>query len=335
MKLFIQSPDDQNRVDGTIQANLLNHLPDLVGQHSDADVVIVPISQYSDYRFNPKLNDIPKSKPVVIIDFLEYEWNYWDVWQHTHFIGLNTRECKWLGTDHWWKFDDWAAEHRPILYFKRELQRGIEEIGGGVSKVLPIEFPCYLGDQPNQSEEEFLNRPIEVFFSWGFSHPSRPLLQAKIFEGIVTHGLGVISEKDQFEGYFRNPSARTWTAIFSPWFSRHPITDTVWYQSRSKMSVSLPGAGTKCFRSSESPVSSIMALQEDDLAWSYPWIHGENCIRLRPGHEFEDLDAATKRADLYQIYLNSGATIAKYRCGPYARDYVYANIEKALNANPN
>lgn len=322
MRTYVMSPDSRNRVDGTISANLLSGFPDQSSSRHDCDVLLVPISTFSDFRFNISLKDI--DKPWVLIDFTELEWCYFDEKNETHLLGKNTRECRWLSPA-WWEFCDFVRDHPPVMYFKRELLA--KDVTAAVK---PIDWPCYLGDSPFQSEAEFNARPIEVFFSWGFSNPSRPRLHAEIFRAMTTHGIGVISEVDQFEGYFKGPCARTWASIFSPWYSRKPIADLIWYQARSKMSVSLPGCGKKCFRHAEAPVSTIMALQYDDLAWSYDWIDEDNCIRLESGHEFEDLDAATKRPDLYSIYLKSQETIAKYRTGPYVRDYILPLIEKAM-----
>lgn len=320
------SPDLQGRIDGTISANLLSGFPDQSSSRHDCDVVLVPISLFHDFKFNPLLRDI--NKPWVLIDYLEYEW----CCDMSHFIGRNTRECRWLSPA-WWEFDEFAKEHPPAMYFKRELlSREVTD------RIKPIDWPCYIGQPPVQSEDEFNARPIEVFFSWGFSHPSRPRMHAQIFHAMTTHSIGVISELNQFEHYFRSPCARTWASVFTPWYARSPIERVIWFQQRSKISVSLPGAGKKCFRHAEAPVATIMALQDDYLAWSYPWIDGSNCIRLAADHgssvddsvAFEDLEDATKRADLYQIYLRSQETIDKYRTKPYINQYVIPLIQNAL-----
>ncbi len=124
-----------------------------------------------------------------------------------------------------------------------------------------------------------------------------------------------------------------WMTVFTPYYSRVPITDLLYFQRRAKLSVALPGCGIKCFRHSESPCESIMALPEDRLAWGIPWTHGDNCIRLRPDHLFQDLDAATKRDDLYQIYKRSQETIARYRGGAYVRDYLLPIIKEKMPTN--
>lgn len=321
MRTHVLSPDLHGQIDGTIAANLLSGFPDQSSSKHDCDVVIVPISFFSDFKFNTLLHG-GLDKPWVLIDYLEYEWNF-DMPQG-HFLGVNTRDCRWLSPE-WWDFCDFVRDNPPVIYFKRELPRQAVS-----DRYVPIDWPCYIASQPFQSEEEFNQRPIEVFFSWGFSHPSRPQLHADIFRAMTTHGLGVISEHDQFEGYFKNPCARTWASIFVPWYTRRPISDIAWYQMRSKMSVSLPGCGRKCFRHAEAPVGTIMALGLDDLAWSFPWTDGDNCIRLNPLYPFESLEQATKRADLYKIYVRSQETIELYRTKPYVQNYVIPTIQSAL-----
>lgn len=320
MRTHVMSPDMQGRIDGTVAANLLSGFPDQSSSRHDCDVILVPFSFMSDFKFNPLLKDI--SKPWVALDFLEYEWNC-DM-MSTHFVGLNTRDCRWLRPE-WWEFDDFAKAHPPIAYFKRELRA----LDAGVD-VYPIEWPCYVPPTIEILENDFNSRRIEVFNSWGFSHPSRPRLHADIFRSMTTHGIGVISEHDQYEGYFKGPCHRTWATIFSPWYARRPITDILWYQERSKISVSLPGCGNKCFRHAEAPVGAIMAATQDDLAWSFPWIHERNCIRLRRGHEFTDLEAATRREDLYAIFLRGLENIDRYRTKRYVNEYLVKTIASHL-----
>ncbi len=325
MKVFIQSPDDKGRIDGSISCNLLNHFPEIVTSLAACDLAIVPISFFHDYKFNPKLYDISQTKkPYVFMDWLEYEWCYFNEKNDTHLFGVNTADCRWLNPN-WHPLDEWMRNHPPLVYFKREL------LAKDVSDtVKPIEWPCYLPDMPMQSEDEFNKRPLEVFYNWGHSNPMRPTLMSEIYAA-MNNGIGVISEASQFEPFIRDhPHARTFMAVHAPWYSRVPISDLLYFQRRAKLSVALPGCGIKCFRHSESPCESIMALPDDKLAWGIPWTQGDNCIRLRPDHLFEDLDAATKRPDLFEIYKNSQASIARLRGPAYVRDYLLPIIEAKL-----
>lgn len=319
MKVFIQSPDASLRIDGTVQKFLLDFFPERVAAQEQADVVLVPISLFADYQFNDKLDRI--HKPWVMIDYLEYEWCA-SAEPDTHLLGQNTRSCKWLQSPDWFKLCDWSAAHPPLAYFKRELRAKDR-----TETVLPVEFPCFNPAPPLQSRQEFDDRPLEVFFSWGYSHPARANLHADIFRGMATHGLEIISEWDQ-----RPPdgSRGTWASIYSPWYARKPIETVLEWQQKAKLSVSLPGAGVKCFRSSESPVGSIMALQMDNLAWSFPWNDNENCIRLLPKDEFRELQFAANRRDLYEIYLASQENIDRYRSARYVSEYILPSIGRLI-----
>ncbi len=326
MKIFVVSADDRQRIDGSISSNILNYFPERVTSLAEADVALVVVSFFNEFKFSTKLWSISEArKPWVMLDFTEVEWCYFDEMDESHLFGRNTASCRWFSPA-WHPLDEWAKNWPPCLYLKRELLK--QDCSDTVQ---PVEWPCYMDERPLQSEDEFNSRKSEIFFSWGFSNPSRPRLMGNIFHGMNTHGLGLITHPDQYEGYFRgNEHARTWMAFFTPHWVRQPIADLRWYQERAKITVSLPGCGKKCFRSTEAPVSSIMALHKDDLAWSYDWIDGENCIRIRPEHEFEDLNEATKRSDLYEIYKKSQETIAKYRPGPYVRDYLIPLISEKL-----
>lgn len=326
MRIHCLSPDSQGRIDGTIQAHLLSSFPDRSTSPHDCDVILVPITTFSDFRFNPRLRDIAGrcKKPYVLLDYTELEHNYFDQCPDTMLFGKNAKECRWLNP-HWHPCDDFVRENPPVVYFKRELLAK-----DATDTVRPIDWPVYFESPTLHTEDEFNARPLEIFFDWGYSSPHRPLLHADIFEAMATHGIGVISEPDHFHGYFANPCARTWASIFAPHYARKPITTSQWYQERAKITVSLPGCGKKCFRHGEACWHTIMALHHDSLAWSYDWKQWENCIRIRPGHEFEDLDADTRRSDLFQIYLAGNETMEKYRKPNYVENYLTPLIEARL-----
>lgn len=319
VKIFVQSPDGHGQIDGSVNNNLLQFLPNRVGSAHEADVVVVPISMFHDFTFNSELFKI--TQPIVIIDFLEYEW-CWDE-PDTHLLGRNT--SLWLPSGDWEQLHNWAASKNVIMYFKRELLRiDVSD------RVKPIEWACYLPGGHLHGKDEFNNRKLEVFNAWGYSNPVRPSLHADIFRGINTHGIGVISEFAHYDKFFQHEKSRAWMSVFVPHYVRREMHELMHYQENAKLTVSLPGAGQKCFRSTEAPVSSIMAMQEDNRAWSYPWEHGVNCIRMPAGHEFEALEAATHRDDLFDIYIGSLGTIDKYRGPRYVNEYVMPLIESAL-----
>lgn len=319
MKVFVASGDAQGRLDGTLQKFLLSHFQQVTSQAS-ADVVLVVISFFHDFKFNHRLTEI--TKPVVVMDFSELEWCYFDEKNETHLFGKNTRDCRWLNPN-WYPLCDWVRDCQPVLTLKRELLLRDQS-----DTVKPIDWPCYLSPQELHSEDEFNTRPIDVFNNFGYSHPARPKLHGDIFRAMATSGIGVISDKEQFHGYFQNPSTKTWATIFAPWYSRVAIEDIIWWQERSRLTTSLFGCGRKCFRHSEI-VNSVMAKQADDLAWSFPWTE-ENCVLLRPNHEFEDLEIATRRSDLYEVYKQGIANVDRYRGHRYVPERLVPLIQSRL-----
>lgn len=319
MKVFSVSADAQGRLDGTLQAYLLNYFHQVTSQAA-ADVALVVASFFHDFKFNHRLTEI--TKPVVIVDFSELEWLYFDEKNETHLFGKNTRDCRWLNPN-WYPFCDWVRDRQPVLTLKRELLLRDQS-----DSVQPIEWPCFREPQPLHSEDQFNTRPLDVFNNFGYSHPARPILHGDIFRAMATHGIGVISDKEQFHGYFKNPSTKTWATIYAPWYLRMNISDVIWFQERARLTTSLFGCGRKCFRHSEI-VNSVMAKQVDELAWSFPWTE-ENAVLLRPGHEFEDLEIATRRSNLYEVYKAGHAHVDRYRGARYVSEYLQPLIESRL-----
>lgn len=303
-------------MDGTLRANVLNHLP-LTESLADADAVIVPITYHADFIFNPGL--LALKKPVVILDYMEMGW---DAGDKENVLGRNAlQQFGNFNSDEWTMLDRWASRHPIALTFKRELhERDLSDT------MLPCEFPCG-GNIPSiQTKAQFDARPLEVFSSWGLSHPSRQRLHGEIFISAHAYGINVIDGWNQ-EGRYQR---RNWATIHSPWYDRKPMDVIDGWNQQARIGISLPGAGRKCFRSAEAPCGSIMALLEDDMAWSFPWIDGINCIRLTEGEEFFDLETATRHSDLFDIYVESQHTIARYGCERYAREYILQSIEKIL-----
>jgi hypothetical protein len=321
MKLAIVSPLASNQIDGTIKHQLLDNLPNVVANQEQADAVIIPVSYFPDIEVNPRLYQI--RKPVILVDYMEYgsSWNGED----THIFGRNHHIAGCLQTPGWIHFSEWVKNNPPKLIFKRELLQK-----DACSTIKPISFLCHLERHPIQSREEYNARPLEVSFIWGFSHESRPRLHGAIFQAMATHGLGVISGWDQFHPHFEhNPPARNWATVHVPYYARHSMADVMWMNERSKIGVSCYGNGKVCFRTSEMR-STLMAMPEDNIAFPYQWVHGVNCLKFRNGHEFEDLEAFTRREDLYDIYVAGEANLDRYRPDRFIPEYFLPSIQSAL-----
>ncbi len=325
MKFFVISPDAHGRVDGTVQANLLNHLPRSNGVH-DADVLVIPISFYGDYQFRRDLPSLIGSKRWIMVDFLELglDWRF-DGTIDTHVLGRNSANFPRVAGSEWMRLDCFTRDHPPLVYFKRELLAREHS-----DWLQPIEFPAYLPIPTLQSKEEFDSRPIEAFHFWGLSHPSRPRLHGDIFRHSYDEGYEVLSEWAHWTGFFNDPRKRVWASIHAPHFARVGIDYLQHYTQHSKLTVSLPGAGYHCFRGSEAIMGSIPVYMHSAVGWSYPFKHGENCIEIRDGKEWEDLNEAAHREDLYDIYVESQKAAEFYSSPNYVNRHIIPSIQTRL-----
>lgn len=317
MKFRIVSPDAAGAVDCVLRSQMLDFLPK---SNAPDAIPFVPISYYPNYTFSYELHKL-EGRPWILADMTENAWD-WDM-RKNNVLGTGiTRDYGHIASDEWAKLDDWVRDHPPVIQFKRELK-----LSDKSPTLMPCEHLCYLPIPTIQTKAEFDARPIEVMHLWGWSHPSRAILHAEIFRAMTDKNIGVVSEMSHLDGCLKNPSPRTWAAIYAPWYARKPMGEVMSFQQKAKISVSLWGAGKKCFRSAEAPVGAIMALPFDELAWSFDWEHQVNCVRLCAGREFEDLDKNTTRDDLYEIYVRGMETIRKYESQRYVDSYIVPTIE--------
>jgi hypothetical protein len=325
MKFHITSPDAFARVDGTVQRTLLSHLPNLVGAH-DADVIVVPISFYQDFQFRRDLPAIIGSKRWILVDYLELglDWEPNGVID-SHLLGRNSANFARVSGPEWMRLDAFVRDHPPLVYFRRELLAREHS-----DSIRPLEFPGYLPIPTIQSREEFNSRPVEAFHYWGLSHRSRPVLHGDIFRHSYDKGYEVLSEWGHWHGFFSNKRNRVWSTIHAPHFARVGIEHIQHYIHRSKLTVSLPGAGVRCFRDLEAAAGSIPTFGHTALGWSFPFIHGQNCIEIRLDHAWEDLYKATQRGDLYDIYVESQRNAENFVGANYVNRHIIPSIERRL-----
>jgi len=300
------SPCSSGRIDPivfTILKNIYSKLP------------VIPITRLSDYVFNENLNNL--NSRYVLVDMCELDWN-WDQ-KDTHIFGQNTRlfKDKFPGEE-WATFDLFVKKNPPAIHFIRELIAKDE-----TETIKPVEYPCWHPIQEPVSKEAFDNRPLQVFSSWGFSHEARRRLHGEIWIHAPNHDYMVCDNLYYFDGFMQHESnPKKWVTLNLPHYDRIDISHILGVQAMAKLSVSMSGAGVKCFRHAESPINAIMCLPEDNLSWSYPWVHLENCIRLKEGQEIEGLVQALRREDLYNIYLKGIETIEKYKINNYLTNYL-------------
>lgn len=318
---MIITADANGRTDGTAHRFV---------QGIKSKLPIVLVSRCNDFVFNPALNGV---KDYILICFTEYNWD-WDR-RITHQWGVNTNEFIELfqGIE-WEKFDDFVCKNSPKLIFKRELLKKDKS-----DLLFPIEYPNWVSKQPTQSKQEFDKRLIDVFFYWGHSHECRIQLHGNIWLNSSVSGYSVCDNLYYFENFMKEEKGRKWVTFNMPHYGRTDIKNLMMINANAKLSVSLPGAGIKCFRSTgESPVNSVMVCQEDPLAWTFDWVDGYNCIKVPNDNSIESikgvgkspeipvLEKSLKRDDLYDIYLNGVETADKY----YYPNYI-SHLEQIIN----
>ena len=321
-KLHIISADAGGSIDATLRQNLLIHLPNqtsLLG----ADAVIVVVSYFEDFHFNELLYSI--DKPVILVDMLEYFG--FALEGFTYLLGEGDLPCNLSAYPQWQKLSDWVASHPPILYFKRELLQQHR-----TERVIPIEWPCVLPAWEIESKAAFDRRPFEVFYSWGYSNALRPRLAGEIYDLMADGKIEVVSSFDHIDAKINEPQ-RKWISIHTPHTHRVHINDIMRRQAQSKMSVSLPGSGRCCFRSTEVAVHTVPVMLDDGHAWSHPWVDGLNCLKIHDKSVesmalqlFYDAEVSS----LHDLYVEAQRTIECYRTEPYIRDYIMPAIQKVL-----
>lgn len=315
MRIAIVSADAHGRIDPTISHNLLSHLPNRV--ESGADVTIVPISLQDGFKFNEALIGI--TGKIVVLDLMEYYGaNRSD--SVTHLFGIN-RNGIYDENPEWERFHDWLkGSGGADLYLKRELFNADAD-----ETIIPIEWPCYMPAWDVEPRSNFDNRSFEVFYNWGMSNELRPRLHGQMFE-LWASGVGVeiVSSYSHIDAKLHE-SGRKWISIHTPHTHRVHINEIVLRQYQSKMSVSMPGAGTKCFRSTEHLLHSVPVKYPDNMAWSFKWEHGVNCAEFT---DAESLERICHESWLYDSYIGARELADKYRSQRYVHEYIMPALEK-------
>lgn len=340
MKAFITIFHKGHAYDPTLTA--LFRPFEKVNNVEDCDVVIMPITYQNDYVFDYDLMEAVQrsGKKIVIVDFVEYGW---DVKTPDHIFGVNTYMWgnKFQNPDYY-RLDEFIYRNSGniALYFKREFVDNGREYP---FKVLPVEYPgvAYLPEHnPEQSFDEFNNRPIDVLMTWGLSNPSRPLLHGEFVKQSALNGQHLVSSLEHVSTCQARGDKRMVVMVHIPDFARIPIQILLHIQSLAKVSISCNGAGAKCFRSAESAYNSVMALQENGLEWTYPWIDGINSINL-PNKEDSTLVDETKayerimhylnRPDqLYAMYVHGINNWKSYEVNKYSSEYILKEVTKCI-----
>lgn len=278
-------------------------------RHIPSPIPLVMVSWCENFVFNEALLEL---KEWILVDFCEYGWNY-EI-KESHIWGANTDKNGYGGRyvgEEWHKFDNWVRDNPPKIIFKRELLA--KDVARGT---FPIEYPCLIEPQHIYSKEDFDAKPINLFHFWGRSNECRIRMQEEIWLHAFNKGFQVCDNIYYVENYLKEEQGEKWVSLWIPHWARIDINQLMFINSFSKLSLSLPGAGFKCFRTGEVPVNSVMVMHKNDFAFTHDWDE-TNCILVEPGKEIEGIEAALKRDDLYDIYLRGVENIDKYRIGNY------------------
>lgn len=322
---MIVSPD----IRGTVDQPTFSIVKDI-----KTDVPIVPFNFFNDYQFNPNLKALDK---WILVDMGEYGANQWTQ-EQTHIWGKNSELFNQSNNDECKKFDEFVASNPPLVYFKRELLKK-----DASENILPIDFPCFHPPRPIETKEQFEARRFSVFNAWGYSHELRRMFQGYAYINAVQKDHCIIDNLEHLE-HEKDDHRQKWISVFTPWYRRYDMRNILDIQGKCKLSVSLPGAGIKCFRHSEASLNSTMVMREDKLAWSYEWEHNKNCIKFSVSDDMNDLrglngaqaaidaiEEAIRNPNLYEIYCECVRNVQNYMLSNYTTNYLQPIIDKYVH----
>lgn len=285
------------------------------------ELPVLLITRPDGYVFNETILGL-KGKPYILANMEEMGWDA--PLEKTHLFGVNTDQFRHLyDTDEWRRLDDFIAANPPVLTFQRELLSK-----DASDTVVPINFPCTQPIPETVSKDEFYKRPLDVFYTWGYSHPERRRLHGQIWIDANKHDYVVCDNPYFLERFlaFEN-NAHRWVTSNIPDYCRFQMEQIITMQGLSRISISMPGAGRVCFRHTESPINSVMMMWDDNIKWSYPWISGVNCIKSQPGKEIETIIGWLNSPDLFEVYLAGVDNCRKYETKSYVENYLFPLIK--------
>lgn len=283
-------------------------------KHIESPLPIVMVSSSSNFVFNEELLSLD-GKDFILIDFKELGWDY-DWSSHS----LESYHNKFNSRD-WKKFHNWIYG-KPLIGFIRELDKPTSEI----KDHYPIDYPTTIEPISIQSEEEFNARPLSACYYFGRSHEDRLKLHGHIWLNASKYGYSVCDNIFYFNGFMQHEQGKKYFSANIPHYQRRPIGEVLAINGISKIGLVPHGAGIKTFRATEVSANAVPLMWEDNLAWSYPWIHGVNCLRCKKGEEVDTIEEWVNKPELYQIYRNAVETCDKYRVQNYLNNYIHPII---------
>ncbi len=323
-RLHIISADHKGRIDPILMERVLCQMPNRVDSIDRAEVLVVPVSYYEDFCFNRSLENI-RHKPVILLDTMEFYGQKTPGF--THIFG-HSHTSAWLkcANPEWALFSQWCASVDVKAQFIRELRAA-----DASDKWHPLEWPGTFPLWEIESKSAFDVRPFEVFYNWGMSNHLRPMLHGQIYSRMGAGHVDVVGHYDHIDSKINEPHCK-WLSIHTPHTHRVHFDVINLRQAQSKMSVSMPGAGEKCFRSTEHVANTVPVKLRDDLAWSFPWVNGENCLELPDPREADCSAhlAVFAALDLHPIYVAAQDLASRYSVPRYTSEYIMPKLLSCL-----
>lgn len=302
-------------------------------QKVETGIPILLISRPEGFVFNAAVLELA-GKPYVVWDVMEMGWDA--AIPYTCFFGFNqfsffspNRFPQFKDDfNEWGKLNDFVSKNQPIKYFKRELLTKEAD-----DHYLPLAYPCLYDIPPVQSKEAFDNRILQVGYTWGLSHEGRKKLHANIWRESGQYGYVVCDNISNLSAFCQfEDNSKKWLTQNVPHYVRYPMVSTKESVGindiigNCKIALSPAGAGRVCFRHTEVSMNSVMLMWEDDIKWSFDWVHGRNCIKAQEGEEIEAIVEALDNPTLHDIYKAGVETCRQYHIDNYKK-----HIENLIN----
>jgi len=148
----------------------------------------------------------------------------------------------------------------------------------------PIDYPITVEpDMTPPDREQYLARPVDLFLSWGISHPFRANLTEEVRQAGVRTDINIIQD---------------------PHGGRLPYDEYVGRMARAKATVSYDGYGISAFRESEALCRTLLFRGGVPTIQRCPLYSGVNCV------EYKVIDA------------DNGSRFMSSDIGPLVRSYL-------------
>lgn len=231
---------------------------------------------------------------------------------------------------------------RIVCYFRRELEVGFDN--PYKHPVFPLDFAIpRQGNLTMDFAKQYDNRPTDILMAWGYSNVDRPHMHAELFKrhSRFSPTIPALTKEDVYH-YWNNGQRCPLALLHLPEYRRIPMTTLLGIQRHAKVSVSLSGNGTKCWRNAEAACNSLLAQQAPDVVqWSYPWIADHNCIGLPniAGTGGLDVPRAAEvlehkivmdHGSLHHLYVQCVQNANHYFSDRYAGEYIIPKVEACL-----